>query len=113
MDNPATAGVDEGMPVFGNAAFGTGTRTAITGGMGLETTYGDGKTLVDRFWYIDGLGGTLDPAALFPCPCTAAGASSALNGVSIERRIQASEFIDPSTKEQRDIDIVIDPGFTQ
>ena len=112
MDDPATA-ADEGLPTFGNPAFGTGTRVTLAGGMGITTTYGDGKTLTDRFWYIDGLGATLDPAALFPCPCTAAGANSALTGVSIERKIEASEFNDPVTREHRDIDIVIDPGFTR
>jgi hypothetical protein len=112
MDDPATA-VDEGLPTFGNAVFGTGTRETVAGGMGLLTTYGDGKTLTDRSWYIDGLGGTLDPATLFPCPCTAAGASTALDGVSLERKIEASEFYDPVTREHRDIDIVIDPGFTR
>ena len=114
MDNPATV-VDEGRPDFGNAKFGPGVRTMEAGeeSGGVVTAYGDGTSLVERYFFIDEEGAVMTASSLFSGASTKAGVDERLGGANIERKVEASEYGSAGGGESSAVDLLIDPRLSQ
>ncbi|MEK7475572.1 MAG: FecR family protein [Candidatus Coatesbacteria bacterium] len=112
MDAPSfPTFVVSGLPVFGNAYFGAGSRTFSLnsrGGFTGETIYGDKTFLRESFFFVSDKGTVIDPLA------SAAGGGMGLEAaapehVNFELEWEASEFADPAGGEAHTIDIMITP----
>jgi hypothetical protein len=112
MDDPATPGVNEGLPGFNNPNFGAGTRSFAAnarGGFTARTLYGDGSFLNESFFFVADDGRVLDSHGSFSG--ASAGGSSAgevPGNVNFEMVWEASEFAG-TDGNARTIDLMIAP----